>query len=434
MRLLLILFLLISTPAFAVTSWDGGLPGLPQPCATDEIPKANADGTWRCAADAGAAGGDSITVDGGAVVDPDFDDGGDINFTNTTNTITATMKANTVSADELNATGVEAELEAVLDLQDMQGAVTDAQVPDNITITDNATVTGTQTLTNKTLTTPTISGKVDADGGTVSDDDCTGEQGLFWFDDTDNAFEFCDANSGTPSVLGGGGGGGTFPGSSTDNAAVRFDGTGGSTVQNSGVIIDDSDNVSGIGSLDVGDTISGSWDLPNGESLLVLTDDTSFDGYALKTTEGADGLAIVFGLTRDDGVSFSQNIRMDSSGRISFENGTTSYFFLDGASAKIQEDEAFAWSSSSTQAYNALEAGFFYDGSLWINLGSAAGTSDKNLSVDGFRFEDTSAGAPTAGDCDADAERGRLVIDTTNNRLYICNGATRGWDFIALSD
>lgn len=206
MRLLLILFLLISTPVFAVTSWDGGLPGLPQPCSTDEIPKANADGTWRCAADAGAAGGDSITVDGGAVVDPDFDDGGDINFINTTNTITATMKANTVSADELNAGGVEAELEAVMDLQDMQGAVTDAQVPDSITITDNATVTGTQTLTNKTLTTPIISGKTDADGGTVSDDDCTGEQGFFWFDDTDNAFEFCDANSGTPSVLGEGGG------------------------------------------------------------------------------------------------------------------------------------------------------------------------------------------------------------------------------------
>jgi len=40
-----------------------------------------------------------------------------------------------VSADELNATGVEAELEAVMDLEDMQGAVTDAQVPDDLTAT-----------------------------------------------------------------------------------------------------------------------------------------------------------------------------------------------------------------------------------------------------------------------------------------------------------
>lgn len=50
------------------------------------------------------------------------------------------------------------------------------------------------------------------------------------------------------------------------------------------------------------------------------------------------------------------------------------------------------------------------------------------------QFEDNNAGAPPSGDCDADNERGRLSIDTSNNRLYICNGATRGWDYIALTD
>jgi hypothetical protein len=44
------------------------------------------------------------------------------------------------------------------------------------------------------------------------------------------------------------------------------------------------------------------------------------------------------------------------------------------------------------------------------------------------------AGAPTSGDCDADAERGRQYIDTTNNRWYLCNGATRGWDYVALTN
>ena len=43
-------------------------------------------------------------------------------------------------------------------------------------------------------------------------------------------------------------------------------------------------------------------------------------------------------------------------------------------------------------------------------------------------------GAPPAGDCDDDSERGRMYIDTTNNRLYICNGATRGWDYVVLTD
>lgn len=50
------------------------------------------------------------------------------------------------------------------------------------------------------------------------------------------------------------------------------------------------------------------------------------------------------------------------------------------------------------------------------------------------QFEDNNAGAPPSGDCDADAERGRMSIDTTNNRLYICNGATRGWDYVALTN
>lgn len=40
------------------------------------------------------------------------------------------------------------------------------------------------------------------------------------------------------------------PASSTDNAIVRFDGTGGKTLQNSGVLIDDSDNITGVESID----------------------------------------------------------------------------------------------------------------------------------------------------------------------------------------
>jgi len=50
------------------------------------------------------------------------------------------------------------------------------------------------------------------------------------------------------------------------------------------------------------------------------------------------------------------------------------------------------------------------------------------------QFEDNNAGPPPAADCDADSERGRMSIDTANNRLYICNGASRGWDYIALTN
>ena len=44
------------------------------------------------------------------------------------------------------------------------------------------------------------------------------------------------------------------PGSSTDNALVRFDGTGGKTGQNSGLIVDDSINVSGANSITMADS------------------------------------------------------------------------------------------------------------------------------------------------------------------------------------
>ena len=47
-----------------------------------------------------------------------------------------------------------------------------------------------------------------------------------------------------------GGGDVTGPATSTDNAVARFDGTGGTTLQNSGVTIDDSDNIATTGTVD----------------------------------------------------------------------------------------------------------------------------------------------------------------------------------------
>jgi len=61
---------------------------------------------------------------------------------------------------------------------------------------------------------------------------------------------------------GGGGGSGdvTGPGSSTGNAVARFDGTGGKTLKNSGVTVDDSDNIFVPGNLHVGEYIYRSGD------------------------------------------------------------------------------------------------------------------------------------------------------------------------------
>lgn len=181
----------------------------------------NGDGTFTLSLSAGS--GDNVSVDGSPVVDPDLVSTGDIDVTDTANTVTFDIKTGTVSADELDEAGVEAGLEAVLDLQDMQGAVTDAQVPDSITITDNATVTGTQTLTNKTIdggdsgattTRPSGSNIVRVRSHNT---DCTsltdGKAGeICYEEDTDNTIYVCEPTSGDCSgaewkaIAGGGGG------------------------------------------------------------------------------------------------------------------------------------------------------------------------------------------------------------------------------------
>lgn len=65
---------------------------------------------------------------------------------------------------------------------------------------------------------------------------------------------------------------------------------------------------------------------------------------------------------------------------------------------------------------------------------SALSVGSVNDATNSYAQIDSVNGAPTAGDCDTDLERGRMIIDYSNNRFYICNGATRGWDYSALTD
>lgn len=120
------------------------------------------------------------------------------------------LGTDSVSADELNATGVETELEAVLDLDQLQGQIGDAQIADGAVdggtggeIADNS-ITPADIDETQDFTYTTLSGKQDRNNTAVNDDDCTGEQGLWWYDTTDSAFEWCNANSGAPVTLTGG--------------------------------------------------------------------------------------------------------------------------------------------------------------------------------------------------------------------------------------
>ncbi len=66
-----------------------------------------------------------------------------------------------------------------------------------------------------------------------------------------------------------------------------------------------------------------------------------------------------------------------------------------------------------------------------VTIGDA---STDILKATGFLQINSNAGIPPAADCDKDSERGYVVLDSSNNRLYVCNGASRAWDYIGLTD
>ncbi len=83
----------------------------------------------------------------------------------------ATLDTDSVSADELNATGVESELEAVLDLDQMQGQVGDAQIADGAVdggtageIADGSITAADVDTSSFTMVGPTITLGTETDG------------------------------------------------------------------------------------------------------------------------------------------------------------------------------------------------------------------------------------------------------------------------------
>lgn len=83
------------------------------------------------------------------------------------------------------------------------------------------------------------------------------------------------------------------------------------------------------------------------------------------------------------------------------------------------------------------------NGSAGITISSIGNTGinepspESTLHVpDGYyaQFENNGTADPPAGDCDSDDEIGRLYIRTDTQELWICGGATNGWDYITLTD
>ena len=175
----------------------------------------NSGGSWSACQDGGGAGGgDNITVNTTAATDANLKDSTTISFALDTGTtpddVTASIVSgsvsathlgtDSVSADELNATGVEAELEAVLDLADLQGAVTDAQVPDTVTASNYLALSG-----------GTMTGQIVSDNLGVEFDEsdtnptCAAGNFNIYADLSENKLKMCQ--NGSASDLGGSGSG-----------------------------------------------------------------------------------------------------------------------------------------------------------------------------------------------------------------------------------
>ncbi|MBI4991696.1 MAG: hypothetical protein HZB99_00570 [Candidatus Harrisonbacteria bacterium] len=70
-----------------------------------------------------------------------------------------------------------------------------------------------------------------------------------------------------------------------------------------------------------------------------------------------------------------------------------------------------------------------------FNVGSGGISSAGEISAASYlKIGRILTSPPINFDCDEEVERGRMAVDKSNFRLYICNGAGRKWDYIQLND
>ncbi|NBU58525.1 MAG: hypothetical protein EBS23_01860 [Betaproteobacteria bacterium] len=94
-------------------------------------------------------------------------------------------------------------------------------------------------------------------------------------------------------------------------------------------------------------------------------------------------------------------------------------------SNKGSDDRLFVRNAASAEVLTVLQTGN-------VGIGTTAPSSLLAVANTGYaQFLRDSAGVPVTTDCDAAAEFGRIVIDSTNDRWYVCEGAA-GWKYTAI--
>ena len=164
-----------------------------------------------------------------------------------------------------------------------------------------------------------------------------------------------------------GAGSGDFsgPGSATDNAVVRFDGTGGKTGQNSGLIVDDSNNVTGAANV----TLSGELDAATGD----FSGDVDVDGTLETDALTIDGTAILANDTNNRVTTATGSGTFNGEAELTFDGtdlaignaAPSSYIesvhgLVIGDTSDATSEIVLATSTSGTSALNFTDQTFSY--------------------------------------------------------------------------
>jgi hypothetical protein len=234
-------------------------------------------------------------------------------------------------------------------------------------------------------------------------------------------------------------GSGSFsgPGSSTDNAVIRFNGTGGNTGQNSGVTIDDSNNATGFANL----TLSGELDAATGDfsgiidvagaatlASLVCTAGATFGGGYGSTgaTISTAGVGQFNGALTTDGVFTAASL--DISGDADIDGTLETDALTIGGTALLANDTNNRVTTATGSGTFNGEANLTFDGTD-LAIGNAAPSSYMN-SVHGLIIGDNSDAtseiviAGTVGELNfTDTE------DTTNQASIFYTHGNANFDF-----
>ena len=230
------------------------------------------------------------------------------------------------------------------------------------------------------------------------------------------------------------------PATATDNAIARFNGAGGSTVQNSAVIIDDSNNITGVAGLTTTGTVVIETADINGGSITGITDLAVADGgtgsssasdarTALGVAVGSDvqaydaDLAAIAALAKTD----SNFIVGDGSAWVA-ESGATARTSLGLGTMAVENTSAvpaMTYAGTQSLADNIVDQPKLQDYSETVNAigGSGGGTQDFDLTLGNVASVtvDTSANTFTFSNPSTSGTACTLTLIITNGASQTLN-------------